>query len=74
MEIRILEKIEVIEVSPVIRGAGIGTRTREMKCDHCGGKADRDAKPKDDKEPKVDVGSLYGQYLKTLFSIRKFLP
>ena len=58
--IRILEKIEVIELSPVIRGAGIGTRTREMKCEHCG-KADEDAKPKDDKEPEVDVGSLYAQ-------------
>ena len=50
--IRILEKIEVIEVSPVIRGAGIGTRTREMKCDHCG-KAAKDARsPNTTKSPR----------------------
>ena len=72
--IRILEKLEVIEVSPVIRGAGIGTRTREMKCEHCGGKAAEDAKPKVNKEPAVDVGSLFAEHLKIRSSVRQFLP
>jgi phage head maturation protease len=33
---RVLKKLEPFEVSPVLMGAGIGTRTVSMKCDGCG--------------------------------------
>jgi phage head maturation protease len=33
---RVLKKLEPFEVSPVLMGAGIGTRTVAMKCDGCG--------------------------------------
>lgn len=33
---RVLKKLEPFEVSPVLIGAGVGTRTVAMKCDGCG--------------------------------------
>ncbi len=33
---RVLKKLKVHEVSPVLRGAGIGTRTTAVKCESCG--------------------------------------
>lgn len=33
---RVLKKLEPFEVSPVLLGAGIGTRTIKIKCDGCG--------------------------------------
>jgi len=33
---RILKKVEIHEVSPVLRGAGVGTATLSAKCDGCG--------------------------------------
>ena len=33
---RVLKKLEPFEVSPVLMGAGVGTRTVAMKCDGCG--------------------------------------
>jgi phage head maturation protease len=39
---RILKKLEPFEVSPVLIGAGIGTRTVSMKCDGCGGEHEGD--------------------------------
>lgn len=36
---RVLEKLHVFEVSPVLRGAGVGTATLGVKCDACAAKA-----------------------------------
>ena len=36
--VRILKKLEVTEVSPVLKGAGIGTGTVAVKCDDCAAK------------------------------------
>ncbi len=36
---RVLKKLEVFEVSPVLRGAGIDTATLDAKCDSCAAKA-----------------------------------
>lgn len=36
---RVLKKLEVFEVSPVLRGAGIDTATLDAKCDPCAVKA-----------------------------------
>lgn len=36
---RILKKLKVFEVSPVLRGAGVGTQTLGVKCDACSAKA-----------------------------------
>ena len=36
---RVLKKLEVFEVSPVLRGAGIDTATLDAKCDPCAAKA-----------------------------------
>jgi len=34
-KVRFLEQVRVDEVSPVLRGAGVGTRTLGVKCDSC---------------------------------------
>lgn len=36
---RILKKLKVFEVSPVLRGAGVDTQTLSVKCDQCAAKA-----------------------------------
>lgn len=57
---RVLKKLKVFEVSPVLRGAGVDTATLGVKCDACAAKAD-DAKADDeedgdkaDEEPPID--------------------
>jgi len=37
-KVRFLEQVRVDEVSPVLRGAGVGTRTLGVKCDSCAAK------------------------------------
>ncbi len=54
---RVLKKLKVHEVSPVMRGAGIDTRTLGVKCESCGGKV-----PTQKGGEKTELGSL----LKTL--------
>lgn len=39
---RVLKRLAVHEVSPVLRGAGVGTRTLSVKCDACAAKGDTD--------------------------------
>lgn len=48
---RILKKLRVHEVSPVLKGAGINTRTTDVKCDSCAAKG---AKAEDDKVDDVE--------------------
>ena len=39
--LRVLKKLKIHEVSPVLRGAGISTRTLSMKCTDCGAPVSR---------------------------------
>lgn len=51
---RVLQKLKVFEVSPVLRGAGVGTQTLGVKCDACAAKAekaDEDDRPPETPEP-----------------------
>ena len=53
---RVLKKLKVHEVSPVMRGAGVDTRTLAVKCESCGGKV-----PTQKGEEKTALGSLLKQ-------------
>ena len=47
---RVLKNLHVFEVSPVLRGAGVGTETLSAKCDRCAAKesAQEDAKAQEE--------------------------
>lgn len=47
---RVLKRLAVHEVSPVLRGAGVGTRTLSVKCDACAAKEGTQ-----EDEPKADL-------------------
>lgn len=42
---RVLQGLQVFEVSPVLRGSGVGTRTLSAKCDACAAKAGQGTGP-----------------------------
>lgn len=50
---RVLKGLRVFEVSPVLRGAGIGTGTLGVKCDACAAKAEAEGGHEED-EPEAD--------------------
>ncbi len=57
---RVLKKLKVHEVSPVLRGAGIDTRTTAVKCESCG--ANVPTQKGDDMETKsTELGNLLKQ-------------
>ncbi len=55
---RVLKSLDVHEVSPVMRGAGVDTRTLSVKCESCGAKVPtgKDDKPMETKS--TELGSL----------------
>lgn len=58
---RVLKKLKVHEVSPVVLGAGVGTRTLAVKCDSCGAKVMPDGGESKEPEP-----SRFGALVKQL--------
>lgn len=51
---RVLQKLEVFEVSPVLRAAGIDTQTVDAKCVACGAKMEPAKGAEPDPEPEGD--------------------
>lgn len=60
---RVLKKLKVHEVSPVLRGAGIDTRTTSVKCEACGGEV---STQKGEEEKKKMKSTALGDLLKQL--------
>lgn len=58
---RILKKLTVHEVSPVLRGAGVGTRTLAVKCDSCDAK-ESDTEPVPEPESKPEDERLREEF------------
>lgn len=50
---RVLKKLNVFEVSPVLRGAGIGTATLGVKCDACAAKDGEKSEEPPQEDPKL---------------------
>lgn len=52
---RILKKLKVFEVSPVLRGAGVDTQTLSVKCDACAAKVAAEDEEEEPESPPEEV-------------------
>lgn len=59
--VRFLQELDVAGVSPVTRGAGIGTRTDSIKSDGSQSQADQNDKPQEDEDEAADPGKSRDQ-------------
>jgi len=55
---RVLKKLNVFEISPVLRGAGIDTRTTSVKCESCGGQVPTTPKGEEKTVESTELGAL----------------